>query len=457
MPNLLLNSLSNAKPLIVLVGRPNVGKSTLFNRLTKGTKSLVHDTPGSTRDRIYGRARLYGNDVEVVDTGGMHGSEHSFFTDAIGQQAKKAIEESTAIVLVVDAQAGIQEGDKKLADLARRAEKPVILAINKVDSEKIEMGLGDFFALGFENTISISAAQATGLNELRQILAELMQLAPKDLEPLSNVSAKEQVVRIAIVGKPNAGKSSLVNRLLSEERLIVSEAAGTTLQALESELHYAGHRFVLVDTAGVRRKRSIDSDLEQLAVGQAFTAIDNAEIAILIIDALLGVSDQDQKIAAMIQEKERACIVAINKWDAYAKTEGAKSAKEYEKDIRVKLPFLNFAPFRFISAKTGAGIFELLKNAIDVKRSFHMRIGTGPLNRFLELVQSSHRAPTRNGRQVKLLYGTQVESAPPTFVFSCSYPEALHASYKRYIVHQFQKEFGFVGTPLTFIFKGRKK
>jgi GTP-binding protein len=509
------------QPVFAIVGRPNVGKSTLFNRIAGRHISIVEDMPGVTRDRIYARAELDfdGEDAvaTLIDTGGFEPAPSSELFAAVRQQTQLAIDEADVIIHVVDARQGVSPDDVEVARLLRKSGRPLVVAANKLDSPK-QAGLeGAFYELGVDEVLPIAAAHGIGVADLleaawkklpeelregaRQAAREAaeQELADADydkaldeaeLEAAANadegaphekgetVVALPDVLRIAVVGRPNAGKSSFVNKLLGEERHLVSDVAGTTMDAVDSFLEYGGRRYRIIDTAGIRRKRSIGHKVEQFAVVSALKGMDRADVALLLIDALEGVAEQDMKIASFAEEKGMAVVIVVNKWDiakpgttystgtsrikkdphAHRITSGGDlDAETYAKQIRNSMPFLAHAPIRFVSAKTGKRVFDVLDTATELAKEHFRRVPTGEVNRALKAAVEAHQPPMHKGRRTKLYFGTQVRVAPPTFVLACNDPEGVHFSYRRFLMNRFREDFGFGGAPIRLFFRKRKK
>ncbi len=437
------------RPLVSLVGRPNVGKSTLFNRMAKKRLSLAHQTPGLTRDRIYAEANINGVLCEIIDTAGVETKSEKELSEAMMKQTEVAIEQSDLVIFVVDGLFGIDEDDRIVAQKLREASKPVILAVNKAETKAAQDSAFDFFALGFDTLIAISAAHGFGIEDLYENISERFEKQD------ANDTPAEPEICVAILGKPNAGKSSFLNRLLSEERHLVSEIPGTTTDAVDSHIEYGGKRFKLIDTAGIRRKRSIYEETEKMSVSATLCALDRADIAVLMLDATEPVSEQDQKIAGFIEDKSKGAVIVVNKWDL-------SKEKELKSDVvvqgvRDKLQFLAHAPVRLVSAKTGSRVFDVLDEIVQLHEEYHRRVPTSQVNKVLEKAQALHSAPVAKGRRVKFFYGTQVKAAPPTFIVACNAPEDVHFSYRRFLINQFREAFGFKGVPVKLVLRGRGK
>ncbi|MEE2986204.1 MAG: ribosome biogenesis GTPase Der [Nitrospinota bacterium] len=435
-------------PLIAIIGRANVGKSTLFNRLTHKRTAIVNDTPGVTRDRIYGRSDWLGRSFMVVDTGGLDFTAKSDIELRVKEQGQLAQEEADGVIFVADKQQGLTPHDREVVAQLRKSGKPMFVAVNKVDDLKHESDIYEFSSLGVEKIYPISAEHGQGVAEL---IDDIVACLPADRE----AEETGDVIKIAIIGKPNVGKSSLVNKLLGTERCIVSNKPGTTRDAVDSMLDRDDKKFILVDTAGIRRKGKTSELLEKYSIIMALKAMDRCDIAILMIDGSTGPTDQDATIAGYADERGRGCIIALNKWDL-AKNRGI-SFSEYEKQIKSRLKFLDFAPVIPLSAKTGEEVDRLLPKTAEVFQEYSRNLPTARLNRCFE--RAIERNPIRGyrGKFVKLFYSTQVKNRPPTFRCFVNHPGGIHFSYKRYLVNSLRKDFGFSGTPLRLIISGKKE
>ena len=435
-----------AIPRIALVGRPNVGKSTLFNRICGRRKAITDGRPGSTRDRNYAQVSWQGAAFELVDTGGLLLGSHDPLLGPATVQAQRAIEEADLVVFVVDGRTGLLPDDAAIARELRRGGKRVVLAVNKL--EAASDGVAEFASLGFERALPISAEHGRGVGDLLDAALEgLPRVAPAEDEPAP--------LRIALVGRPNVGKSSLLNRLLGEERAVVSPIAGTTRDAVDSLLERAGKRYLFVDTAGIRRVRLLKENVDHVSVVQARRSIERCDVAVLILDALEGMREMDATIAGYVQEAGCGVVLAVNKWDVAA--DRALKQRAFEEEVRDDLKFLAYAPVLFVSARSGKGLGALLKAAERVQVARQQRVTTGELNRLLARAAEAF-APkaAKGGHPVRILYGTQVGIAPPTFVLSLSHPVDLHFSYKRYLENQIRRSFGFEGTPIVLKVKTRR-
>ena len=438
-----------AKPLVAIVGRPNVGKSTFFNKMAGRRIAIVEDTPGVTRDRVYADCEWQNRKFTLIDTGGIDPNSEDPLLIQMRRQAEIAIETADAILFFVDGKQGMTADDETVADLLRRSGKPVMLVVNKIDSASRLNDVYDFYQLGIGDPIGISSVNLLNFGDL---LEELMKLLPESDEE----EEERDAVQIAVVGKPNVGKSSLVNRLLGEERVMVSDIAGTTRDAIDTRFRDGDDEFVIIDTAGIRRKRSIEyQSLERFSVVRALAAIDRCDVAILLIDAVEGVTEQDAKIAGYIDEVGKAAILCVNKWDAMEKETG--TLEKYVKDVREGLKFMAYAPVLFISALTGQRTNRVLDTVRSVYRQASRRITTGVLNDVMADAQAALQPPSTSGRRLKIYYATQQGVRPPTFLLFVNDMELLHFSYERYLENQFRKAFGFEGTPLRFVLREKEK
>lgn len=437
-----------SKPIVAVVGRPNVGKSTLFNVLAGRKISIVKDTPGVTRDRIYADVTWLDKQFTMVDTGGIEPESKDLILSSMREQAEIAIATADVIIFVTDVQQGVIDADYKVADMLRRSGKPIVLAVNKVDSfKKYEADIYEFYNLGIGDPYGISAASQLGLGDL---LDEVV----KHFADGSAEEEEDERPRIAIIGKPNVGKSSLINKLCGSQRSIVSNIAGTTRDAIDTVVKFNGQEYVFIDTAGIRRKNKIKEDLERYSIIRAVSAVERANIVILMIDATEGVTEQDAKIAGIAHERGKGMIIAVNKWDAIEKDD--KTMNKFTKDVREKLAFMPYAEMLFISAETGQRLPKLFDTIDAVIENHAMRIGTGVLNEILSEAVAMKQPPSDKGRRLRLYYITQVSVKPPTFVIFINDKELTHFSYTRYIENQIRETFGFRGTPLHFIYRERK-
>ncbi|MEP7289468.1 MAG: ribosome biogenesis GTPase Der [Chloroflexota bacterium] len=450
------------KPIVALVGRPNVGKSTLFNRLVGERKSVTSEIPGTTRDRVLGGSDWRGIAFTVVDTGGIEVYEPSNarnvsplaegsadFVPQIRAQALIAVEEADVVVMLVDAEQGITAADEEVAEILRRTSKPIIIAANKADSEKRRENSVEFYALGVgEEVFPISAIHGTGTGDLLDgVIDALKNAPPEDFEEV------DESLKVAIVGRPNVGKSSLLNRLLGQERAIVSPIAGTTRDAIDTHLVWEGLPITLIDTAGIRRRGSIEPGIEQFSVIRAFKALERADVGLLLIDAVEGVTAQDTHIAGMIKDANRSVVIIVNKWDAIEKDNA--SLDEFTATVKSRFDFIAYSPILFISAITGQRVHTVLPMAARVQEERLIRIPTSELNKLIRDAILKHSPPSSTGRKLKIYYGTQVRVDPPTFLFHVNDPELVHFSYERYLENQLREKYGFIGTPIRLSFRPR--
>ncbi len=434
------------KPILAIVGRPNVGKSTLFNRLAGEKVSIVKDTPGVTRDRIYAEADWLGHSFTMIDTGGIEPKTDDLLLKYMREQAQLAIEMADVILFIVDAKAGMTDADSEVANMLRRAKKPVVLAVNKLDNMKDITPVYEFYGLGLGEPQPISAEQGLGMGDM---LDEVIRHFPEQ----SDAEDEEEVLHVAVIGKPNTGKSSLINKLLGENRVIVSDIAGTTRDAIDTRVEYKGKSYIFIDTAGIRRHNRVKEELERFSVVRSVAAVERCDVAILMIDAVEGITEQDAKIAGIAHEKGKGIIVAVNKWDAIEKND--KTIYEYQKDIDTVLSFMPYAQKIFISAKTGQRIEKIFETVDLVAENHAMRIATGVLNDVLYDATSMNQPPSDKGKRLKIFYMTQIGTKPPTFVLFVNNAELMHYSYRRYLENCLRNSFGFKGTPIKFIIRER--
>ncbi len=450
--------LSQPKPIVAIVGRPNVGKSTLFNRLSGRRIAIVEETPGVTRDRLYADCEWFGAPFVLIDTGGIQLEKAEFVTQ-IRRQVEFAINEADAIIFLVDGRDGLMNMDYEVAAILRPTGKPVVLAVNKIERKRREEDATEFYALGFGDPYTVSALHGMDVDILLDHIVELLPPPPTELDD----PEEEERLHLAIVGRPNVGKSSLLNAILNEERAIVSEIAGTTRDALDIHYDWNETAFTLTDTAGIRRKSKVEEDIEYYSVMRAFGAIDRCDIALMMIDALEGVTDQDKRIAGYAHENGRGIVITVNKWDERLNSERAKAGladggqlgskerhallDEFTQDIRHELIFANYAPIVFISALKRKGIEELLTTAVEVGEQHAMRIPTGELNRLVSEAKYEHPV-SRRGKELKIYYATQARVKPPTFVLFVNDTALVHFSTERYLENQIRKRFSLEGTPV---------
>ena len=443
--------MSKVKPIVAVVGRPNVGKSTLFNKLAGERISIVQDTPGVTRDRIYADVDWLNYRFTLIDTGGMEPGTEDVILKQIIVQAEIAIETADVIIFVTDVKQGVTEDDLQVAHMLRKSKKPVVLAVNKVDNMRKEnLDVYEFYSLGMGEPIPISAGQMLGLGDLLEVVTGYFPEGSDNIE-------EEDVIKVAIIGKPNVDKSSLVNNILGEDRLIVSNIPGTTRDAIDSPIEINGQKFVFIDTAGMRRKSKIKEEIERFSIIRAVSAVERCDVAILVIDANEGITDQDTKIAGIAHERGKAAIIAVNKWDSVEKDD--KTMNKFLKDIANELAYMPYAPRVFISAKTGQRVSKLIDTIKVVNENHNIRISTGVLNDVLIEAMAMQQPPSDKGKQLRIYYMTQVSTKPPTFVIFVNSRELMHFSYRRYLENQLRDAFGFSGTPIHFIVreKGEKE
>ncbi len=437
-----------SKPVVAVVGRPNVGKSTLFNVLAGERISIVKDTPGVTRDRIYADATWLDKEFTLIDTGGIEPESKDIILSQMREQAQIAIDTADVILFLTDVRQGLIDTDAKVADLLRRSGKPVVLVVNKVDSfEKFMPDVYEFYNLGIGEPFPISAASMLGLGDM---LEEVVKYFPKQ----ETGEEDDTRPKIAVIGKPNVGKSSLVNRLIGENRVIVSDIAGTTRDAVDSAVKYYGQEYVFIDTAGLRRKSKVKEDLERYSVIRAVTAVERADVVLILIDATEGVTEQDAKIAGIAHDKGKGVIIAVNKWDAIEKDD--KTMRQHTERIRSVLSFMPYAEIMFISAKTGQRTDKIFATIDMVLENNSMRVATGVLNEIVMEAVAMQQPPSDRGRRLKIYYVTQAAVKPPTFVVFVNAKKLMHFSYTRYLENRIRDAFGFRGTSLRFIIRERK-
>lgn len=435
------------KPLVAIVGRPNVGKSTFFNKMAGKRLSIVEDTPGVTRDRLYADVEWLDYRFTLIDTGGIELDSDDVLFSHMRRQAELAVETADVILFFTDARQGMMAADMDVAEYLRRRHDHIILVVNKVDSPAQESGVYDFYSLGLGDPVAISAQQSLGLGDLLDRIVENFAKA--------DAQEEENIIHIAVVGKPNAGKSSLVNRLLGEERVIVSDIPGTTRDAIDTPLEQEGQRYILIDTAGIRRKRSVDDGtIERYSVIRSLDAIRRCDVALIVLDASQGMTEQDVKIAGYVHEQGKAAVVVVNKWDLIEKD--TKTADLFKKKMQADLAFMDYVDFVFISAKTGQRLHRLLPMVQLAYSEASKRIPTGVLNDALHEAILVNEPPSDNGRRLKIYYITQVTVRPPTFLLFVNNAKLMHFSYKRYLENELRKSFGFSGTPVTLILREKE-
>ena len=436
-------------PIVAIVGRANVGKSTLFNKLTESRSAIVNDTPGVTRDRMYGAAELGNRTVLIIDTGGVDVDTTNQIELQVVEQAMWARDEADCVIVVVDNQSGLTGPDKEMIAQVRKSGKPFFLAVNKVDSPSHHFILPEFSKLGIENTFPISAEHGPGLYEL--IIATSKSLPNEQEEP----DFDEDTIRIAVIGRPNVGKSSLVNKLLNSERCIVSDIPGTTRDAIDTSLEWNGQRFILIDTAGIRRKGKTSKTLDKFSVVMALKALDRCDVAVVVLDSIEQVSDQDATVAGYAFDRGKGCLVLGNKWDLSREKEIL--FEEFKDRVSHKLRFLEFAPVLTVSAKSGLRVDKILPQVQQVYEEYSRSITTSSLNECFESAIQKNPMSTYRGKFMKLYYATQVKKHPPTFKCFMDFPEGIHFSYRRYLVNSLRKKFGFIGTPVRLILSKKRK
>ncbi|WP_035290755.1 ribosome biogenesis GTPase Der [Clostridium sp. KNHs214] len=437
-----------SKPIVAIVGRPNVGKSTLFNKLAGERISIVDDKPGVTRDRIYAQSEWLNNKFTIIDTGGIEPERDDIIVKQMRRQAQIAIETCDVIMFVVDGKEGLTAADYEVGQMLRKSKKPVVLVVNKIDKIRDEDNKYEFYNLGLGEPNAVSASQALGLGDM---LDEVIAHFPK----LEDEEEEDEFIRIAFVGKPNVGKSSLINRILGEERNIVSDIPGTTRDSVDSYIETGEGKFILVDTAGIRRKSKVKEEIERYSVIRSLTAVEKADVCVLMIDAEDGVSDQDEKIIGFAHEMNKAIMVIVNKWDLIEKDD--KTLNKFKMDFQTNLSFIPYAPYLFISAKTGQRTQKVLNMAKECYNSYCKRISTGVLNEVVNRAVLMQEPPMVLGKRLKIYYATQVSIKPPTFVFFVNDASTVHFSYRRYLENQLRGSFEFNGTGIKLIFRERKE
>jgi GTP-binding protein len=457
--------MNQRKPVIALVGRPNVGKSTLFNRLTGTRKAIVEDLPGTTRDRLYGESDWNGVGFIVIDTGGLEAQstaeyraqipgaaplakDSALFVAEVQNQAQVAMEEADVIIFVVDGKEGLTAADQELAESLRQGSKPLFLAVNKAESQERQLNAAEFWTLGLGEPFPISAFHSIGVADMLDEVVKVLPAYPAEEE-------KDETIGISIVGRPNVGKSSLLNAILGQERAIVSEIAGTTRDFIDTQLTYEGQRITLIDTAGVRRRGKVEPGIEKYSVLRSMQGIDRADVALLLIDGVDGVTAQDAHVAGYVLEKHKGVVVIVNKWDAVEKD--THTMVEYTRKVRQELKFLDYVPVLFISALTKQRVHTVLPTALTVAAERHHRLTTSEVNRVIREAYDRTPAPTQGGRRLRIYYATQADVAPPTFVLFVNDPDLAHFSYHRYLENQIREYHPYIGTPIRIFMRPRDK
>ncbi len=433
-----------SKPIVAVVGRPNVGKSTLFNKLVGSRVSIVEDTPGVTRDRIYAEAEWCGVPFILIDTGGIEPESKEIIPSQMREQAQIAIDTADVILFIVDGRAGLTSADREVGEMLMKTGRHVIIAANKIDTPTVPDEYYDFYELGLGAPIPISAANSLNLGDL---LDEIVAEFPKD----SRTPEEEDDIKIAVIGKPNVGKSSLINAIIGENRVIVSEIAGTTRDSIDTPFEHEGQKYLLIDTAGIRKKKKVTDDIERFSVVRAITAIERSDVCIVMIDASEGISEQDKKITGLAHEAGKGVIIAVNKWDLIEKDTYTMS--KFEKELRAELTFVPYAPILFISVKTGQRMMKVLSLAKEVADQRSMRIPTGQLNAVIADATLMKQPPSDKGRKLKIYYVSQVGTKPPLFAFKVNSRDLMHFSYARYLENRIRDNFKFTGTSVKFVFR----
>jgi GTP-binding protein len=435
------------RSVVAIVGRPNVGKSTLFNRLLGTRKAIVDDMPGVTRDRNYGLVDRYEVPFILIDTGGFEPVTADRMLQQMREQSQLAMDEADVIIFLMDGRSGLTPADRDVVEMLRRVNKPIFYVINKVDGEKLEMDSSEFYALGIDDLYTISAAHNRGVGDLMEAVTAIL---PRE----EAADEGDLVARIAVVGRPNVGKSSLVNRLLGFERSVANPTPGTTRDSIDTIFSWNKQRFVLIDTAGIRRKGKTTEKIEKYSVVDALRSIERADLALIVVNAEEGVTEQDARIAGYAYEAGRGCIFVVNKWDTLTKNN--QSTAKFTDSIRMAFKYLQFAPILFVSAKTGQRVNKIMEAVAEVSAEHRKRVSTSDLVRVFKEATTSHHAPLSAGKRVKFYFATQVAVKPPTFVVFTNAPEGIHFSYERYLTNQFREAFGFKGTPIRLLFRGRE-
>jgi len=438
-----------SKPIVAIVGRPNVGKSTLFNRIVGERIAIVDDQPGVTRDRLYADAEWLSHHFTLIDTGGLDPDSDDFITQNIFRQAEAAMASADVIMFLTDIKSGVIEADRQVSNILRKAKKPVVLVVNKVDTpQKANHELFEFYELGLGDPIPISAGQALGLGDMLDEIVSHFKTSEDEDED-------DTRIKVAIVGKPNVGKSSIINKILGEERLIVSDVAGTTRDAVDTYLTHNNQEYVFIDTAGLRKKSRVKENIEKYSIVRTVAAVERADVCVLMIDATEGITEQDTKIAGIAHEAGKAAIIVVNKWDLIEKE--TKTMKTFTEKISAELAYMPYAPMLFVSAQTGQRVSKLFELIFTVYQNHALRVQTGVFNDVLLEATAMHAPPTDKGRTLKVYYGTQVSVKPPTFVLFVNDAKLMHFSYQRYLENRIREAFGFSGTPIHFIIREKDK
>lgn len=436
------------KPIVAIVGRPNVGKSTLFNRIAGERISIVEDTPGVTRDRIYAEAEWVGKHFTIIDTGGIEPESEELIPKKMREQARLAMETADVILFIVDGKAGLTPADRDVALLLMKTRKPVILVVNKVDNRNLPDDFYDFYELGFGEPMPVSSSIGLGTGDL---LDEVVKSFPQEAE----TEKDEDIIKVAIVGKPNAGKSSILNKLIGEERVIVSPIAGTTRDAIDSYIELEGRKYLFIDTAGIRKKSKIYENVEKYSVIRSYTAVERADVVLIVIDASEGVSEQDSKIAGLAHDAGKASMILVNKWDLIEKDN--HTMNEYTAKVREELPFMPYSPLLFVSAETSQRLHKIKASIDAVYDEAEKRVATGVLNDVIGEAVLMNQPPSDKGKRLKIYYGTQVGIKPPTFALFVNEKKLFHFSYQRYIENQLRENFGFEGTPIKIYIREKER
>ncbi len=447
--------MSNPHSIVAIVGRPNVGKSTLFNRLVGRRSAIVEKKPGVTRDRNYGISKYHGYEFIAIDTGGFEPVAESLLRKQMVQQARLAVEEADCVLFVVNAQEGWTPADGEIYRTLVEAETRLFVVVNKADNPRLEEESTDFYQLGVEIIYPVSAEHNRGIDGLLEEVDQLVSLKMEEKrDSTEEADRSKEPIAVAVIGKPNAGKSSIVNALLRKERMIVDSVSGTTRDPVDSHCSYEGREYLLVDTAGIRRRGKVSQKVETFSIVSALKSIERADVTLLIIDAEEGITEQVMKIAGYANERKKSLLIVMNKWDLVKKD--GTTLKQVEEEVYDRMGFISFAPILFVSAKTGLRVPQIFEKILSVHGQYVRRIQTSDLNTILQLIVNQHPPPSKSGRPTKVYYGNQVSVAPPTFVFMTNNPEKTNFAYERYIANQFRYHFGFEGTPLNFIWRKKK-